>query len=373
MEKWKINMTYINSTPKQDGFRMPAEHEKHDEIWLGWPERTDTWQWGAKPAQKAFAEVANTISRYTKVSVAVSAHQFDNARSQLDTSVRLIEMSSNDSWLRDTGPTYVVNDHGQRRAIDWQFNAWGGLSDGLYFPWDLDNAIASKIANIYRDDVYKAPLILEGGSIHSDGEGTIYTTKECLLHPSRNPNLTQNDIENYLKEYLGAEKIIWVENGLFADDDTNGHVDNLMHVAAPAEIILSWTDDLNDPQYAISAAALATLENQEDARGRKIKVHKLTLPAPLTITKEEGEGFDYSEGMHREAGTRLAASYANFLITNNLIIFPKLSEQSDNQAKSQLEAIFPKHDVIGVDARNILLGGGNIHCITQQIPTALGA
>ena len=366
-------MSMMNTTPKADGFRMPGEHEAHDEIWLGWPERTDTWQWGAKPAQKAFVEVANTIARYSQVSVGVSATQFENARSQLDAAIRVVEMSSNDSWLRDTGPTYVVNDQGERRAVDWHFNAWGGLVDGLYFPWDLDDAIAAKIANMYRDAIYKAPFVLEGGSIHSDGEGTIYTTKECLLHPSRNPDLSQAEIEENLKQYLGAEKVIWIENGLYADDDTNGHVDNLMHVVAPGEVVLSWTDNVDDPQYAISQAALKVLESETDAQGRSINVHKLTLPEPLTITEEEGNGFDYCDGMDRQIGTRLAASYANFLITNNLIIFPKLCKKSDDQAQAQLAAIFPNHDVIGVEARNILLGGGNIHCITQQIPTVTGA
>jgi len=366
-------MKYIDSTPLSDGFRMPGEHEAHDEVWLGWPERTDTWQWGAKPAQKAFAEVANMISRYTRVSVAVPAQQFENARNQLNPAIRVLEMSLNDAWFRDSGPTYVVNDKGARRAVDWQFNAWGGLVDGLYFPWDLDDAVAAKVANVYRDAIYKAPFVLEGGSIHSDGEGTIYTTKECLLHPSRNPDLTQVQIEQYLKAYLGAEKVIWIENGLYADEDTNGHVDNLMHVIAPGEVVLSWTEDKQDPQYAISQAALRLLENETDARGRAIKVHKLTLPAPLTISKEEGNGFDYCEGMDRAEGTRLAASYANFLITNQLVIFPKLCALSDATAEAQLKQIFPEHDVVGIEARNIVLGGGNIHCITQQIPRVKGA
>lgn len=366
-------MKFINSTPKQDGFHMPGEFEMQDEVWLGWPERPDTWQWGAKPAQKAFVDVANTIVRYTPVTVAVPGNQFENALSQLSPEIRVVEMSMNDAWFRDIGPTYVINEQGQRRAVDWQFNAWGGLVDGLYFPWDLDDAVASKVASFYRDSVYKAPFILEGGSIHSDGEGTIYTTKECLLHPSRNPDLTQQDIENYLKEYLGADKVIWIDNGLYADDDTNGHVDNLIHVIAPAEIVLSWTDDEKDPQYAISKATLETLNNVTDAKGRSIKVHKLILPTPLRITAEEGSGFDNCDGMDREVNTRLAASYANFLITNNLVIYPKLCPQSDPQAQSKFETLFPTHDVIGIEARNILLGGGNIHCITQQIPAVRGA
>ncbi|MCF7354209.1 agmatine deiminase [Vibrio sp. CK2-1] len=354
--------------PKNDGFYMPGEHEPQEEVWLGWPERTDTWPWGAKPAQMAFANVANTIVEFTKVTVCVSAQQYDNARQQLNNNVRVLEMSMNDSWFRDTGPTYLVNGQGERRGVDWQFNAWGGLLDGLYFPWDKDDAVAGKITNSYRDSIYRAPFVLEGGSIHSDGEGTIYTTKECLLHPSRNPDLSQDQIEDYLKQFLGAEKVIWLELGLYADDDTNGHVDNIMHVARPGEIVLSWTEDKNDPQYAISQHALELLQSSTDAKGRNIEVHKLTLPKPLHIAPSEGLGFDACEGMVRETGTRMAASYANFLITNGLVLFPMLCEQSDTQAQRELQAIFPEHKIVGIPARDILLGGGNIHCITQQIP-----
>ncbi|MGF1772557.1 agmatine deiminase [Vibrio wakamikoensis] len=356
------------TTPKQDGFYMPGEHQPHEAVWLGWPERTDTWPWGAKSAQTAFADVANTIAEYTDVTVCASAAQFDHARLLLNDNVRVTEMSMNDAWFRDIGPTYLVNNAGERRAVDWQFNAWGGLVDGLYFPWDLDDAVARKIANSYQDRIYRAPLVLEGGSIHCDGEGTIYTTKECLLHPSRNPDLSQQQIEHHLKQYLGATKVIWLDKGLYADDDTNGHVDNLLHVVRPGEIALSWTEDESDPQYAISQQAYQLLNSSQDARGRNIKVHKLSLPEPQTIQHQEGLGFDACEGMDRQIGTRLAASYANFLITNQLVLYPKLCERSDPRAQTELTAMFPDHQVIGIDARAILLGGGNIHCITQQIP-----
>ncbi len=359
---------YIDSTPAQDGFWMPGEHEPHEEVWLGWPERTDSWQWGAKPAQQAFVEVANTIVEFTPVTVAVPAAQFENARQQLKAAVRVVEMSLNDSWFRDTGPTYVVNKQGERRAVSWEFNAWGGLVNGLYFPWDKDNQVAEKIANMYRDQIYQAPFVLEGGSVHCDGDGTAYTTKECLLHPGRNPDLTQKEIEAYLKDYLGVEKVIWLELGLFADEDTNGHVDNIMHVVKPGEVILSWCDDESDPQYAISQAAYELLSTSKDAKGRDIIVHKMPIPGPLYITEQEGNGFDACAGMDRAIDTRLAGSYANFLITNNLVIYPCFEQASDQQAQQIFEQCFPEHAVIGVAGRNILLGGGNIHCITQQIP-----
>jgi len=359
---------YLTTTPAQDDFHMPGEHEPHAEIWLGWPERTDTWPWGAKPAQHAFAEVANTIAEFTATTVAASARQYDNARSQLKPSVRVLEMSLNDCWFRDTGPTYVVNDKGERRAVSWQFNAWGGFVNGLYSPWHHDDRVAEKIANSYRDDIYRAPFVLEGGSIHCDGEGTVYTTKECLLHPGRNPQLHQQQIEVLLKSYLGAKKVIWLDQGLYADEDTNGHIDNLMHVVRPGEIILSWCSDENDPQYAISQAAYNLLNSCTDAKNRRLSIHKIPTPPPMTISEKTAAGFDRCAGMERGAGTRLAASYANFLISNDVVVFPLLAKQTDAEARAVLQQCFPSRQVIGVAAKAIVMGGGNIHCITQQIP-----
>ncbi len=357
-----------NSVSRTDGFRMPGEHEPQEAIWIAWPERTDSWQWGAKPAQAAFVKVAVAIAEETPVNMIVSAAQYDNARLQLPPHVRVVEMTTNDSWMRDMGPSYVVNDEGERRGVDWEFNAWGGLTDGLYFPWDADDAIARKVCEFHGDDSYRAPFILEGGSIHVDGEGTVFTTEECLLHPSRNPDLSKEQIEEHLKEYLNAEKVIWIPRGLYNDEDTNGHVDNLMHVVKPGEVVLSWCDDPEDPQYEISREAMDILESTTDAKGRVLKVHKLPIPGPLYIREDEADGFDVCEGMERSSGVRLAGSYANFLITNNRIVFPLLCEKHDEEAKGILQDIFRGYEVVGVPARNILLGGGNIHCITQQIP-----
>lgn len=361
-------MSVVHETkPIDDGFYMPGEHEPHAEIWIAWPERPDNWRYGAKPAQQCFVEVAKAIAETTPVTMAVSAAQYENARARLPAHIRVVEMTTNDSWMRDIGPTYVINGKGERRGIDWEFNAWGGLVDGLYFPWDRDNQVAQKICEIHRDDSYKAGIVLEGGSIHTDGEGTLFTNEECLLHESRNPELSKQEIEQLLKDHLGMEKVIWLPNGLY-NDETNGHIDNLIHVARPGEVVLSWCDDENDPQYAISQQAYKILSEATDAKGRKLKVHKIHIPGPLYISEEEATGIDMADGMEREAGERLAGSYANFLITNGRIILPLLDLEYDDHAREVLQKVFPEYDIVGVDAHEILLGGGNVHCITQQVP-----
>lgn len=171
----------VGTTPKADGFRMPAEFEAQEQVWMIWPERPDNWRDGAKPAQKSFANVAKAISRFTKMNVLVSQAQYANCREQLPDDIRVIEMSSNDAWVRDCGPTFIINDKGEIRANDWDFNAWGGLVDGLYFPWDQDELIARKVTEIEGIDTYKTKgFVLEGGSFHVDGQGTVMTTEMCL-------------------------------------------------------------------------------------------------------------------------------------------------------------------------------------------------
>lgn len=357
-------MPKIDSTPYLDGYRMPGEFEPQDEIWIAWPELNSTWTWGAKPAQEAFVEVATAISQETPVTVIVSQSQYQNACMRLPDTIRIIEMSLNDAWMRDMGPTYVIDDKGQRRAVSWMFNAYGQTYNPYY-----DEQVAEKIARIHNDDFYQAPFVLEGGSIHCDGEGTLYTTEECLLHDNRNPQYSRKDIERGLSDYLNVEKVIWLPFGLFGDEDTNGHVDNLIHVVGPAQVALTWTDDTNHPQYQISNTALDILLNATDAKGRKIKVHKLPFPKTLVMTESDVLGIDQCEGWYREAGEPLSASYANFLITNNLVVFPTFNQPSDDVAKNVLREIFPTKKVVGVAGRQIVMGGGNVHCITQQIPS----
>jgi len=349
---------------------MPGEFERHAGCWMLWPERPDNWRLGAKPAQTAFAAVAAAIARFEPVSVGISRAQYVNARRQLPATIKAVELSNDDAWMRDVGPTFLVDARGRRRGVDWRFNAWGGLRDGLYFPWDQDDRVAQKVLEFEGVDRYRAPFVLEGGAVHVDGEGTCITTEECLLNPNRNPEFTREQIDSQLKAWLGVETVIWLEKGV-CFDETDGHVDNLCCFARPGEVCLTWTDDKRDPQYAISRDALERLRDAHDARGRNLKVHKLYQPGPLYMTREEAAGIDPVEGTRaRSAGLRLAGSYVNFYIANGGVVVPLLDARRDRAALTVLKRVFPEREIVGVQAREILLGGGNIHCITQQMPQA---
>ncbi|XP_034672987.1 agmatine deiminase [Vitis riparia] len=369
----------IEGTPALHGYHMPAEWEPHSQCWMGWPERPDNWRDHAGPAQRVFTEVASAISKFEPVTVCASAAQWANARSLLPQHIRVVEMSMDDSWFRDTGPTFVVIKPTPSSAapvqkiagIDWNFNSWGGYDDGCYNDWSLDLLVAKKILEIERVPRFPQSMILEGGSIHVDGEGTCLTTEECLLNKNRNPHLTKEQIEAELKSYLGVKKVIWLPRGLFGDDDTNGHIDNMCCFAKPGVVLLSWTDDELDPQYERSVEAFSVLSNATDARGRKLQIIKLHVPGPLYMTDEEASGILQDDNAKlRVAGTRLAASYVNFYIANGRIIAPVFGDQKwDDEAVRVLSLAFPNHEVVGIKgAREIALAGGNIHCITQQQP-----
>ncbi|HET9678035.1 MAG TPA: agmatine deiminase [Solirubrobacterales bacterium] len=358
----------LKTTPASDGFRMPGEFEPHSGCWMAWPERPDNWRLGAKPAQEAYAAVAGAIAASEPVTMAASDAQFENCRALLPPEVRVVEVSTDDAWIRDTGPTFVVDGEGGRRGVDWRFNAWGGTEGGLYFPWDRDDRVAAKVLEVEGSDRYRAPIVLEGGAIHVDGEGTVLTTEECLLNPNRNPELSREQIERVLLDYLGAEKVIWLGAGVF-EDETDGHVDNLASFARPGVVLLTWNDDPEDPQHRISHDARERLEAATDARGRSLEVVPLPSPGPLHISAEEAEGVDAAEGTApRRAGDRMAASYVNFYLGNSRIVYPLLDPRHDEEAAAILRHTFPEREVVGVPAREILLGGGNVHCITQQVP-----
>ena len=362
-------MQILKSTPRKDGFWMPAEYGPHEGCLMIFPERADSWKYGGYAARKAFVEVALTIAQSEKVTVAVSAKLYETARGLLPAYIRVVEMSSNDSWARDYAPTFVINKEGLVRGIDWGFNSWGGLVDGLYFPWDQDNKMARKFCDLLEKDVYdKRSFILEGGSIHVDGEGTAMVTESCLLSKGRNPLLSKEEIEAELKEYLTVDKVLWLPRGIYMDE-TNEHIDNICAFTSPGNVVLSWTDDETDPQYALSKACLDYLSRETDARGRTLKVYKLPLPSPMYMEKEDCDGLDfYDEIPTRNPGYRLAASYVNFYISNKTVVMPGFLDPQDVKAKEILEKLFPDREVIQIYARDILLGGGNIHCITQQIP-----
>ncbi|MBV8743247.1 MAG: agmatine deiminase [Sinobacteraceae bacterium] len=356
------------STPAADGFWMPAEFEAHSGCWMLWPERPDNWREAARPAQHAFVAVARAIATFEPVTVGASSSHYQVARGLLPEHIRVLELSHDDSWMRDTGPTFVVNQGGEVRGVHWHFNAWGGLNGGLYFPWDQDELVARKVLEVEGFARYRAPLVNEGGALHVDGEGTALVTEECLLNPNRNPSLSRAQLEDHLRDYLGVSQVIWLGRGVI-NDETSGHIDNLACFVRPGEVCLAWTENRRDAQYAVSRDAWQRLQDARDARGRRLKVHKLPMPPPLTLRATEAAGVVAREGSRpRNAGERLAASYVNFYIANGGIVMPLLDVAADATAAARLKRLFPGRRVLGVPAREILLGGGNIHCITQQVP-----
>ena len=369
------------STPKQDGFRMPGEFEPHDHIFMIWPERPDNWRQGAKPAQRAYAEVAKAIAKHTPVTMLVNNSQYANCRARLPENIRVVEMSSDDAWVRDCGPTFVINDKGEIRGVDWIFNAWGGLVDGLYFPWANDDAMAQKICDLvgvdsYRTDADSCPagldFILEGGSIHVDGEGTLITTEMCLLNPDagRNvPNLDKDQIEMMLKEYLNLEKVIWIKDGI-DPYETNGHIDDVACYIRPGEVACIWTEDPEHPFYEAAQAAYKTLSEATDAKGRKLKVYKMCMTKEPCYLKDAWSIDTATGAIPREEGEVSIASYMNFLITNNAIILPQYGDENDALAVQQAQEMFPGYTIEPVMTTEVAYGGGNIHCITQQMPKA---
>jgi agmatine deiminase len=329
---------------------------------MGWPERTDTWRDGAKPAQRAFAEVAAAISAAEPVTVAASARQWANARATLAPEVRVVELGTDDAWFRDVGPTWLVGPDGERRGVDWRFNAYGGPDHGLYFPYDRDAAAAAKVLEVEGHDRYACALVAEGGAVHVDGAGTVLTTEQCLLDPHRNPDRSKADVERVLVEYLGAERVVWLGQGV-VDDETGGHVDNLACFVRPGVVLLTWTDDPSDPQHSVSVDARRRLEEAG------LEVLVVEQPGPLYLHAHEAAGLDQGGwAKPRLAGDRLAGSYVNAYVATTRLVVPLLDPRTDEAALAVYAEAFPDRQVVGVASREVLLGGGNIHCITQQIP-----
>lgn len=369
--------------PAADGYYMPGEYEPHHGCIMIWPERPGSWIYGAKEARRAFAQVIAAIAESEKVYVAVGKAGMESAKEMLEgtkqwqQNVELFATETDDAWARDIAPTFVTKMEKDKRkkvcAINWEFNAWGGNVDGLYASWKKDNAFAKLFAERYGIEWYDAtPFVLEGGSIHSDGEGTVLVTESCLLSAGRNPKMTKEQIEQQLKNYLGASKVLWLPRGIYMDE-TNEHVDNVCAFVRPGEVVLATTDNKDDPQYELSQQCLSYLEGERDAKGRKITVHKLPIPdVPVTLLAEEVLGYTFEEGEDcREVGERLAASYVNFYFSNQAVVMPVFggeNETSDRRAVALMQHLCPERKVIPIPARAILVGGGNIHCITQQIP-----
>lgn len=367
-------MAMLHTRPAADGFAMPAEFAPHRATVLIWPVRPGSWGRDPSAAQKAFLDVIAEIAKGEEVYLLAGAADFAVAKAAVADIARVtvFQIESDDAWARDVGPTFVTRGK-ELRGISWRFNAWGGEVDGLYAQWDKDDAVASALCKALGVDCYDAgDFVLEGGSIHVDGEGTLLTTEACLLSAGRNPSLSREQIEATLAEYLDIRKVLWLPRGIY-QDETNEHVDNVCAFTAPGEVVLAWTDNRDDPQYPLSRAGLDYLNSVTDAGGRKLKVRLLPIPDhPILCTEADCAAYDFAPGEDmREPGDRLAGSYANFYVANSAVLVPQFggeNAESDARALAILQEAFPGRRVVGIDARAILLGGGNIHCITQQIP-----
>lgn len=349
---------------------MPAEYERHRGTLMIWPVRAGSWGVDATKAQEAFCRIAELLLETEEVFFLVNEEDRADAERKLPKGVQILEIETDDAWARDVGPTFVKDEEGSVYGIDWCFNAWGGEVDGLYANWKKDDAAAKRFCEALKYPVLDAhPFILEGGSIHTDGEGTLMTTEACLLSKGRNAGLSREEIREKLCQYLGGEKLLWLPRGIY-NDETNEHVDNVCAFIRPGEVVLAWTEDKSDPQYALSDACYQYLRRERDAKGRELKIYKLPIPKkPILISEEDLEGYHFEEGEdRRELGERLAASYVNFYIGNSVVVLPAFGDENDSIAVESLKACFPDRRVLSVPARDILLGGGNIHCITQQIP-----
>lgn len=359
------------TTPRGDEFSMPFEGEKHSGTIMLLPFRKDTWRKNAEPALANYKQIILAISKYEPIYVGISPKIYSKVINQFTgiKNVYPIKIKYNDAWARDNSPIFVTNGN-KMRIVDFRFNAWGGEVDGLYSNYHDDDLLTGNFAKLFNvESYYLNDFILEGGSIHVDGEKTCLVTKACLLSKGRNPRLTQLEIEETLKIYLGVSKVIWIDNGIF-EDETNEHIDNMACFIKPGVVALAWTNDKNDPQYAYSQAAYKKLKSSTDAQGRKLEVVKIKLPKPQYMTKEESKSIETGryDAKPRESGSRLAASYINFYQGEKFVILPAFGVPEDKIAKKQMQLLYPNKEIIQINSREILLGGGNIHCITMQIP-----
>ena len=360
------------TNPLKDNFSIPFEGENHKGTIILLPYRDDTWDQKGFLAFKEYKEIILTISLYEHVYVIKSPKVTYDITSLINKpNISIHEIEYDDAWSRDNTLIFLLNGKNKIRAVDFGFNAWGGDVDGLYKPWDADNKLGYELSKLLKIETYKDKnFILEGGSIHSNGKGTLITTEACLLSKGRNSSLTKEQIEEHLKEMLGMKKVIWLPHGI-VNDETNEHVDNMACFLDEETVLLAMFKDENDLQYKWSMEAKNILENETLADGRKIKVVLINCPNPfLTISQQEYDGIEQEGKMYpHPIGDRLAASYVNFYMGKDYIILPKFNVKEDQEAFDVLNQFYKgKKKIYQTESRKILLGGGNIHCITMQIP-----
>lgn len=333
-------------TPASDNFFMPAEWAPHARCWMAWPRMAELWGAGMDEAKEAYAQVAGSIAAFEEVVMLAHPDDLPQVKKMCPAPVKALPSLVEDSWTRDSGPTFVVNDQGEVAGVDWMFNGWGHF----YAEKTNDEAMALEILS--KEDMrrYVAPFILEGGSIHVDGEGTLITTEQCLLDPARNIGLTKRDFEELFAAYLGIRQVIWLGEGLDGDD-TNGHVDIVACFVRPGVVLIQSCDDPDDPNYKIFQDNIRRLELSCDAAGRPVEI--VTVPQPRYLEHE---------------GERLDLSYINFYLANGGVVMSAFDDPNDLVAQDMLRRLYPERKLVMVESMPIFKGGGGIHCITQQQP-----
>ncbi len=334
--------------PRDRGFFMPAEWQPHLRCWMAWPTDSDVYT-NTDGLREAYAQTARAIARFEPVIMLCNEGDVEDARRRCGGAVEVVEWCIDDSWTRDSGPTFVINREGRVAVVDWVFNGWGGLSPS----YEDDAALARRIAAWCDVPCYPAPITLEGGAIHTDGQGTLLTTESVVLNENRNPGLGRKDAEAVFRAFLGVEKVIWLEN-VMEYDETGGHVDNLACFVAPGVVALLSEKDPADPQAASMRENARRLKRETDARGRVLEVIEIQQPARRTWQ-----------------GHRLPLSYINFYLANEAVILPVFDDPADGAAVQALKRLFPRRAVVAVSGVEIVKGGGCIHCITQQQPSGL--
>ncbi|QGJ69557.1 Porphyromonas-type peptidyl-arginine deiminase [Planctomycetales bacterium 10988] len=341
-------------TPRELGYRFPAEWEERKATWLSWPHNRETWPHSLEAIQRLWWLLMDTLSGSERVSVLVSEEEY-NRHPMPYGQVKIIRQNiifhkcpTNDAWLRDCGPTFLKGHAGLPAAlIDWKYNAWGEK----FPPYDADDAIPKYIARFGNYRRFEPGIVMEGGSVETDGEGTLLTTENCLLNPNRNPHLKREEIEEILREYLSVDKIIWLQ-GEIAGDDTDGHIDQLTRFVCPGVVVTALEEDPQDENYQALKDNYQHLMQLSDARGRALEVIPLPMPRPIFAPE----------------GHRLPASYANFYIGKSVVIVPSFEDPADAVAGEILQRLFPQHAVFLLPARELVYGCGAFHCITQQEP-----
>ena len=345
-------------TPKDKNYIMPAEWEQHKCCWMQWPHdnpefnsyaEVPTWShFDIEKGRIAWSNVANAISNFEQVKMIVHPNNIVHSSKLLNEKVEILSFVNDDAWARDSGAIFLLNKEKKLGGVDWEFNGWGKFS-----PYDSDNKIAKFMIEEAKATYFKNDMILEGGSIHTDGEGTLLTTEQCLLNKNRNPELSKEQIEKNLKDYLGVNKIIWLKNG--TDEGTDGHVDNIACFVAPGKILALSCLDKHDSFYDQINENLEILKTSVDSRGRTLEIIELEMSYKRLIPNDNEP-----------------SSYINFYIANKGVVMPSFDdEKADKNAQKIVQKTFPDRKIIVINGIDISMGGGNVHCITQQQPLSI--